>query len=617
MQNIPQNASVSTPGDAALPAEPSQPFRLAPNRRDFANVTDASLMILRAVGFPLKRRGNIVSAIQAKAGGRPAFQLAHLTLARAMQHVGGDDAARAYVRRELNALEDFQRRTGFRLFNINRGGGEAHERTGYEDFLTPAALWAVEQARADREAWSKNPGKTIGEYVDAAVLRLPKFEPEKVEPSLPVEPPAVRVARYRHHAVERSRAALEIINEQGGDPLAFALDLAREIVERAALVSGRTVAPDELAALAPAAELSHKSLTTPTHSDVSEQSEVVICEPEIALSLTAGGQQTCSPESVISEERSEGMPPMVDVALAYAEGGWRVFPLHTPTGEGACSCAAGLNCKSIGKHPRTARGVKEATTDAAIIRGWWNRFPGANIGIATGAASGLVVVDIDPRHGGDVSLAKLMEGFGDLPATLESATGGGGWHLLYEPPGVTFKNSASVLGEGLDVKTDGGYIVAPPSLHASGRRYAWRNGNTRAAMPGRMVELLTAPKPSDDRRIISAHHHAPRTAGKMPAVVGEGLRNDLTFRYACALRGAGESVAEIEQKCLAFNFERCSPPLDQSEVLKVAASASRYSPELKRAGLLAPSSPPSSSSPAPPASGEACERRHVGEARIT
>jgi len=588
MQSISQPATVSNSGDAALLAEPSPTFRLSPNRRDFANVLDASLMILRAVGFPLKRRGNIVSAIQAKAGGRTAFQLAHLTLARDMQHVGGDDAARAYVRRELDALEGFQRRNGFRLFNINRGGGMERERTSYEDFLTPAALWAVEQARANHAEWAKNPGKTIALHISDAVARLPRFEPERFEPHAPGEPPAVRLARPRDHVIERTRAALEVISEQGGDALAFALEMAREIIERGALVAGREVAPAELAALRP--ELSHRSLPPTTFTGDSgdapqlyfEKSEAVETGAEIEPTAGAGGLQICHPETAFSEEKEPVLSPMVDVALAYARGGWKVFPLHTPNGEGACSCAAGRECKSTGKHPRTGRGVKEATADEKQIRAWWTRFPGANIGIATGEGSGLVVVDIDPRHGGDVALAELMERFGDLSATIEAATGGGGWHLLFEHPGVTFKNSASVLGEGLDVKTDGGYIVAAPSLHASGRRYAWREGNALAPMPGWMLELLTAP-PVAARRAVAAQTRPRRFNGDgcLPAVVSEGSRNDSLFRFACALRGAGKGSGEIEQACISENARRCSPPLPESEVLKLAASATRYAPNVR------------------------------------
>src|SRR5262245_28545135 len=98
---------------------------------------------------------------------------------------------------------------------------------------------------------------------------------------------------------------------------------------------------------------------------------------------------------------------MLDAALAYAHRGWSVLPVHTVT-NGQCTCG-NVTCASPGKHPRTAHGVKDATSDEATIRQWWSQWPKANIGIATGAISGLVVLDIDPRHGGDESLQQLIQ----------------------------------------------------------------------------------------------------------------------------------------------------------------------------------------------------------------
>ncbi len=91
-------------------------------------------------------------------------------------------------------------------------------------------------------------------------------------------------------------------------------------------------------------------------------------------------------------------------ALDYARRGWPVIPLHTLTADG-CSCHH--ECSSVGKHPRTKHGLKDATTDKESIRSWWDEWPDANVGIVAGAESGLVVLDVDPRHGGDESLRRL------------------------------------------------------------------------------------------------------------------------------------------------------------------------------------------------------------------
>jgi len=165
------------------------------------------------------------------------------------------------------------------------------------------------------------------------------------------------------------------------------------------------------------------------------------------------------------------MSAVLEVVLAYASRGWHVIPLYEPDGEGRCSCGRAA-CASPGKHPRITRWQHRATTDAEQIREWWRRWPSANVGIATGP-SGLLVVDVDQSKGGEVSLSKLEARFAALPATLRVRTGGG-WHVYFTAPlGVEVRNSNGKLGPGIDVRAAGGYVVAPPSLHASGKRYEW------------------------------------------------------------------------------------------------------------------------------------------------
>jgi hypothetical protein len=163
------------------------------------------------------------------------------------------------------------------------------------------------------------------------------------------------------------------------------------------------------------------------------------------------------------------MVNILDAAVEYEERyNWASVPLHhIPTG-GGCSCGR-PDCRSMGKHPRTLHGALDASTDPAVIRQWWRRWPRANVGIATGALSGFDALDVDPRHGGDETLLALTARYGGLPRTVESITGGGGRHLL-------FRHSDALrtgLGPGLDIRTTGHLIVAPPSIHASGRRYEW------------------------------------------------------------------------------------------------------------------------------------------------
>lgn len=177
--------------------------------------------------------------------------------------------------------------------------------------------------------------------------------------------------------------------------------------------------------------------------------------------------------------RNPSPPPIpgspLDYALRYAGLGLPVLPLYGITPDGHCACHKGAGCDSPGKHPRTVGGLKDATTDPETIRRWWNAFPHANIGIRTGArpdGGGIVVLDLDPRNGGEDSFAELERTHGPLPSTIQVITGGGGRHYYFGHPGGHLANKSNLL-PGIDVKADGGYVVAPPSRHISGGTYRW------------------------------------------------------------------------------------------------------------------------------------------------
>jgi hypothetical protein len=157
----------------------------------------------------------------------------------------------------------------------------------------------------------------------------------------------------------------------------------------------------------------------------------------------------------LGERRQGSVPALLGAALAYARRGVPVFP-----------------CEPGGKRPLTYNGFWDATTDQRRIRGWWGRWPAANVGVPTGRRSDLLVLDVDARGGGFESLATLERENGSLPETARARTGGGGVHVFFRYPAEeTVRSSAGTLGPGLDVRGEGGYVVVPPSRTQSA--YEW------------------------------------------------------------------------------------------------------------------------------------------------
>lgn len=163
-------------------------------------------------------------------------------------------------------------------------------------------------------------------------------------------------------------------------------------------------------------------------------------------------------------------------ALGYAERGWAVFPL-----------APGSKLPLIPK-ARGGHGFHDATVDPDVIAKWWKRAPRAGIGIRTGAGSGLLVLDVD-GEAGERSLTELVSNNGALPDTLVARTGRGGRHFYFAYPDGTVRNSAGRLGDGLDTRGEGGYVVAPPTPVKDGS-YQWLNADVVADPPRWLVDKL-------------------------------------------------------------------------------------------------------------------------------
>ena len=246
---------------------------------------------------------------------------------------------------------------------------------------------------------------------------------------------------------------------------------------------------------------------------------------------------------------------MLEVALSYAARGWGVFPLRGK--------APAIPKESGGS------GYLDATTNETQIRAWWSQYPTANIGIAT-QASGLLVLDVDERHGGNDTLATLETRHRELPDTPESITGGGGRHIYFRAPRPDLvRRKAAALGDGLDLPN---YIVAPPSVHPeTGKAYAWNGAFlpddiAMADTPTWLIDLATSSL-SRNPQIVDAESR-----------ISEGNRNATLTSLAGTMRRRGMTEEALLAALLVENEQRCDPPLEEREITLIAASIARYEP---------------------------------------
>jgi hypothetical protein len=236
----------------------------------------------------------------------------------------------------------------------------------------------------------------------------------------------------------------------------------------------------------------------------------------------------------------------LEAALAYASAGFAVLPLD-------------------GKKARIKDWPARASTDVAVVAEWWRRWPDANVGIRTGSESGLLVLDVDPRHGGTSTLEALTRKYGRLPKTAKSLTGTGGFHYAFKHPGREVRNSVGALGPGLDLRADGGYVAVPPSLHPeSGKPYKW-------LVP--LQELAEAP-----RWLFEVRQATNGNGAQIGDVIPEGERDKTLASLAGTMRRRGMGEAEIFAALTVTN-QRCKPPHSQTDLARIAKSVSRYPPE--------------------------------------
>jgi hypothetical protein len=243
-------------------------------------------------------------------------------------------------------------------------------------------------------------------------------------------------------------------------------------------------------------------------------------------------------------------------ALDYRRLGWSVIPLRPK--------------EKVPKLPWQE--FQDRRADEEEIRAWFKRWPKANLGVVTGPVSGLVVLDVDPRHGGEESLRTWIERHGLLPTTPEAETGGGGRHLYFATRDPELGNRVAVVS-GIDLRGRGGMIVAPPSIHPSGRPYVWKQGHAPTELP-----LAPLPQWLHDRlsaRMSGRGHPLAYWRSLARSGVEEGQRNNTIASFAGHLLWHGVEPEIALELLLSWNRTRCRPPLDDEEVARVVASIAK------------------------------------------
>ena len=250
---------------------------------------------------------------------------------------------------------------------------------------------------------------------------------------------------------------------------------------------------------------------------------------------------------------------VLDCALEYIDLGWYVFPAK-------------------GKRPITKHGFKDATLDKDQARKWWEfkGFPNLpNIGIATGP-SGLLVVDIDKKHGGLETLKEWEKEGGPLEGWREKTfwvkSGGGGFHIYYRHPGKRFQVKNGEIAKGVEIRVGESCIIAPPSLHPeTGEYYNWgrfdKNLNSLSMIPAALWPIIKEKKKKKFGPLTGKN-------GKIP----KGQRNNWLFKEGCKMRAAGIDIPVIKAALLESNRALCNPPLEEKEVYSIIQSVSKYEP---------------------------------------
>jgi len=598
---------------------------------------------------------HLVSALQGAHGGGQQpfeeFERDYLTIGAQLQFTGQEATVRARVRDWVDALDEWQYAVGVQLFVICKGGALVFDERGKQklyadsaipvrtktkfiDYLKPRVDEGVQRARFS-EQWrgdavkgiKPHPGLALVAQVAAVIESLPQLgsrEESGTEKKTRTKQPVVEyMDAQRGRLCQSAEKVADAIEEKAGDSDLWLEKLeieikrlresrlrtrpARRDMTSLAVVQGEIPPPTATSYKCDSEEAKQPAPAAP--APVVEETPTPLCDLEVTQGFI----------DVSANSVAEGEPEMLEWALFWAARGIPVFPLHEVY-DGICTCTCadhwrkregkwvmkcegekhfcGVECSRKGKHPRTDRkiglhnGLKIASTDPAQIRIWWGQYSTANIG---GRMLGKVGVDVDPKHGGNASLSDLCDKYGQdfLDEAWRNRSGSAGDHFIYDnPTGESFPNSAGKIGPGIDTRGDEGYLVMPPSLHLSGRRYAVVSPREFPPVPQFIIDALKASK--SDREINFQDRPAHSGIGHQREKFLDGFRNDGLLAYGLGrMRYAWEQTeAEHYQQLSRVNQLRCVPPLDDDEVRGLAEHiandyAYRYGANVGEKGVAA------------------------------
>lgn len=240
-------------------------------------------------------------------------------------------------------------------------------------------------------------------------------------------------------------------------------------------------------------------------------------------------------------------------ALAYVQQlNFKIFP---------------INYKS--KTPMTKNGFKDATDEIEQIKDWFTLYPNAGIGLPTGEINNIIVLDVDPRNGGDVSLSRLVDKHGGLPHTVECLTAGGGNHYYFKYDKRINSADLKRFGyPGLDIQSDGRYVVLPPSTHPNGKQYHWEEASKPvytefAEVPNFLIDLFKTEQKKVRYKATPSNEYVKILQG-----VQVGERNNSMMSLIGHLIALNMDYREVYEIVHMWNESRCNPPLEPNIVTR-------------------------------------------------